>query len=75
MTCVEGSVQINADKLGIGNYKVLIQATIKELMYFETKTKYQFIRVKCTNTTYSLFNKLYLSHFTRKYTNQTSDIA
>ena len=75
MTCVEGSVWINADKLGIGNYKVLIQATIKELIYFETKTKNQFIRVKYTNTIYTLFNKLYLSHFTRKYTNQTSEIA
>jgi hypothetical protein len=75
MTFVEGCVWINADKLGIGNYKVLIQATIKELMYFETKTKDQFIRVKYTNTIYSLFNKFYPSHFTRKYTNQTSEIA
>ncbi len=66
---------INADKIGIGNYKVLIQATIKELMYLETKTKNQFIRVKYTNTIYSLFNKLYLSHSTRKYTNQASEIS
>lgn len=62
MTWMECSVWINADKLGIGNYKVLIQATIKELMYFETKTKNQFIRVKYTNTIYSLFNQLYLSY-------------
>jgi hypothetical protein len=68
-------VWINADKIGIGNYKVLIQATIKELMYLETKTKNQFIRVKYTNTIYSLFNKLYLSHSTRKYTNQASEIS